>query len=183
MYCECKYCKKKNKKKRKIELICFLAFEVFILIFFFATTAGWEMRASLNCWNKPKRRLVCGRRRWLSLRGRTWRRTRWTRRGCPSTWSTTGPARSPASSRSSRPTWVGLFTTRVGRRVLRISSQCYNRGDAAQVAERSPPMPKVVGLNPGRCRCRSLCVTQGSYSARLFFQGPDLFVTYLPMFG
>ena len=34
------------------------------------------------------------------------------------------------------------------------------RGDVAQVVERSPPMPKVMGSNPGRCRCGSLCVTQ-----------------------
>ena len=33
------------------------------------------------------------------------------------------------------------------------------RGDVAQVVERSPPLPKVVGSNPGRCRCGSLCVT------------------------
>ena len=35
-----------------------------------------------------------------------------------------------------------------------------SRGDVAQVVERSPPMPKVVGSNPGRCRCGSLCATQ-----------------------
>ena len=30
-------------------------------------------------------------------------------------------------------------------------------GDVAQVVERSPPMPKVRGSNPGRCRC-GFCV-------------------------